>query len=283
MTSPIPLLARLSDRKEPTEAWLCDIWGVLHNGKAAFESAKVATAAFRKQGGIVVLVSNAPRPASVVATHLETFGITADAYDTIVTSGDVTRTIMQARKPAPFLHIGPDRDHGIFAGLDWLETGADDAEVLLCSGLEDDQLESPDTYRDLFVDLVGRGIPMLCANPDIKVERGHEVIYCAGALAELYTSLGGDVTYAGKPHKPVYDAALATIARIAGRDVPKSRVLAIGDGVNTDIRGAAGVGIPSVFIASAIHVDGPLTSTKLDALFAPLPFRPTAAMDALVF
>lgn len=282
MTISIPLLSNLSERPA-AQAWLCDIWGVLHNGKSAFEGAKAATAAFRKSGGIVVLVSNAPRPASVVAKHLQTFGITEASYDAIVTSGDVTRSMMQARKPVPFLHVGPDRDHGIFAGLDWPETDAANAELLLCSGLEDDQLEQPDNYRDLFVDLVGRGIPMICANPDIKVERGHEVIYCAGALAELYASLGGDVTYAGKPHKPVYDTALAAIAKLAGREIARDRVLAIGDGINTDIRGAAGAGIPSLFIASAIHVDGPLSRAKLDALFAPLPFRPAAAMDALVF
>lgn len=281
MTTPIPLLSSLSERPA-ADAWLCDIWGVLHNGKSAFEGAKAATAAFRKAGGIVVLVSNAPRPASVVARHLQTFGITADSYDAIVTSGDVTRSLMQSRAPVPFVHIGPDRDHGIFAGLDWPETDATNAELLLCSGLEDDQLETPDTYRDVFVELVGRGIPMICANPDIRVERGDEVIYCAGALAQLYASLGGDVTYAGKPHKPVYDTALATISGLAGRDIGHDRVLAIGDGINTDIRGAAGVGIPSLFIASAIHVDGPLSQAKLDALFAPLPFRPSAAMDALV-
>ncbi len=281
MTRPIPIIPRLSDWSSKPDAWLCDIWGVMHNGKTAFEDAKTACTAYRKQGGIVVLVSNAPRPAEVVAKHLETFGITGACYDAIVTSGDVTRAIMQARTPVPFLHVGPDRDLGIFAGLGWPQANEDEAELLLCSGLHDDRLESPDNYRDLFVGLTGRGVPMLCANPDIKVERGDEVVYCAGALAQLYESLGGDVTYAGKPHKPVYDAALATIARIAGREIHKDRVLAIGDGVNTDIRGAAGVGIPSLFIASAIHIDGPLTQAKLDALFAPLAFKPAAAMDGL--
>lgn len=282
MTSEIPILTRLSERAERADAWLCDIWGVMHNGKAAFDGAMAACTAFRKDGGIVVLVSNAPRPAEVVAKHLETFGIRAACYDAIVTSGDVTRSIMQSRQPVPFLHVGPDRDLGIFAGLGWPQVGEADAELLLCSGLHDDKLETPENYRDLFVDLAGRGVPMLCANPDIKVERGHEVVYCAGALAALYESLGGDVTYAGKPHKPVYDAALATIARLAGRTIANARVLAIGDGVNTDIRGAAGVGVPSLFIASAIHVDGRLTKAKLEALFAPLPFRPAAAMEGLV-
>lgn len=282
MTSTIPILARLSERADTADAWLCDIWGVMHNGKAAFDNAKSACTTYRKTGGIVVLVSNAPRPAEVVAKHLETFGITSACYDAIVTSGDVTRSIMRARKPAPFLHVGPDRDLGIFAGLGWPQVADDKAELLLCSGLHDDKLETPENYRDLFVNLAGRGVPMLCANPDIKVERGQEVVYCAGALAQLYESLGGDVTYAGKPHKPVYDAALAMIARIAGRGIARERVLAIGDGVNTDIRGAAGVGLPSLFIASAIHVDGALTKAKLDAIFASLPFRPIAAMDGLV-
>lgn len=283
MTAPIPILSRLSEYADRADAWLCDIWGVMHNGKAAFEGAKAACTTFRNEGGIVVLVSNAPRPANVVASHLETFGITGACYDAIVTSGDVTRTIMQMRAPVAFVHVGPDRDLGIFAGLDWPQVDAERAELLLCSGLHDDKLETPENYRDLFTGLVGRGVPMLCANPDIKVERGPEVVYCAGALAQLYETLGGDVTYAGKPHKPVYDAAVATIARIAGRDIDRSRVLAIGDGVNTDIRGAAGVGIASLFIASAIHVDGPLTPAKLTTLFAPLPFRPAAAMDELVF
>lgn len=283
MTRPIPLLTRLSDRADTADAWICDIWGVLHNGKAAFESAKTACATFRQQGGVVVLVSNAPRPASAVAAQLAGFGITNASYDAIVTSGDVTRTMLENRPPVPFLHVGPDRDHGIFAGLGWQETVAARAELILCSGLEDDTVDTPDTYREQFTELVGRGIPMWCANPDIKVERGHQVVWCAGALAQLYAQLGGDVTYAGKPHMPVYDTALATIARIAGRTVPASRVLAIGDGINTDIRGAAGAGIPSLFIASAIHVDGALSPEKLHALFAPLPFRPVAAMDTLAY
>lgn len=282
MTNTIPILSRLSERAASADAWLCDIWGVMHNGKAAFAEAKAACTAFRAGGGIVVLVSNAPRPASAVAAQLAGYGISDACFDLIVTSGDVARAMMQNRPRVPFVHVGPDRDHGIFAGLGWPETDAAQAELILCSGLEDDTVETPDSYRELFTELVGRGVPMLCANPDIKVERGHEVVWCAGALAQLYARLGGDVTYAGKPHMPVYDTALAEIARLAGREIPRDRVLAIGDGVNTDIRGAAGAGIASLFIASAVHVDGPLTPAKLDALFTPLGFRPVAAMDALV-
>jgi HAD superfamily hydrolase (TIGR01459 family) len=284
MQPTIPILSKLSQMPHRSDAWLCDIWGVLHNGHKAFADAVEACMRFRRAGGIVVLVSNAPRPNSVVAKQLQaTYGITNDAYDAIISSGDVARQILiNTHGSAQMLHIGPDRDVGIFEGLRIKLVEAERADLVLCSGLYDDTTETAETYRPMFASLLARGVPMLCANPDVKVERGEQIVWCAGALAALYADMGGDVTYAGKPHAPVYAVASSTIDRLAGQPIARERILAIGDGINTDIKGAAAAGIPSLFVASAIHVEGALTATKLKALFNPLPFQPLAAMSALV-
>jgi HAD superfamily hydrolase (TIGR01459 family) len=281
--APIPILERLSDRTDPTEAWLCDIWGVMHNGEAAFPDAVAACCRFRGEGGIVILVSNAPRPHHAVARQLAALGIDASCYDAIVSSGDVTREALKAQRATPMLHVGPARDHGIFEDLDLDVVAEAHAKLLLCTGLFDDTTETPETYRASFTRLVARGVPMICANPDIKVERGDRVIWCAGGLAALYEDLGGVVTYCGKPHMGIYDAAFATIDRLKRRPVPRARIVAIGDGINTDIKGAAAAGIPSVYIRSAIHMPEPLTPATLAALFAPLPMRPAAALAALAY
>ena len=279
----IPILSRLSERTAATEAWLCDIWGVMHNGRAAFADAIAACHQFRAAGGVVILISNAPRPHHVVATQLVALGIDNTCYDAILSSGDVTRDLLRARAGTPTHHIGPERDHGIFEGLGLRLVGADKAELLLCSGLFDDTAETPDTYRTTFEGQAARGVPMICANPDVHVERNGQIIWCAGGLAALYETMGGRVTYAGKPHAAVYDTAFAMIDRIAKRPIPRPHILAIGDGVNTDIKGAASVGIPSIYVQSAIHLSGALTPAALAALFDPLALRPDAAMVSLVW
>ena len=227
----------------------CDVWGVLHNGVTAYGDTIEALTAFRDQlGGKVVLVTNAPRPARDVAVRLAALNIPDTAFDHMVTSGDVTRAAVAEQKGANVYHLGPERDLGFYEGLDITLTGADDADVISCTGLFDDTSEHPDEYRARLENFVGRDLPMVCANPDIVVERGEILVWCAGALARLYSELGGKVTLAGKPYGPIYDAAL----ELAGIE-DRSRVLAIGDGLQTDIRGADNAGIDALFITDGIH------------------------------
>ncbi len=284
MTRPaIPIQSSISSIAPDSRAWLVDIWGVLHNGARAFPAACEACTTFRGRGGIVVLISNAPRPFTAVVPHLTALGVPADAYDTGITSGDVTRGLLEAWRGRRVLHIGPERDLGLFTGLDLPLVAAETAEIVVCSGLYDDTKETPADYTDLFDRLLARRLPMICANPDVKVERGGELIWCAGALAADYQARGGEVIYAGKPHLPIYERALGIIDALAGRPVSKDAVLAIGDGLETDLRGAHIAGLPSVFIASAIHAPGGLSADVLRDLFAPRPFAPIAALPALAW
>ena len=207
----------------------------------------------------------------------------ATVYDFGVTSGDVTRGMLEAWQGRAVLHIGPERDKGLFEGLDLRLVSAQEAEVALCSGLYDDNTETPESYATLFEGLLARRVPMICANPDLVVERGAQLVYCAGALAAAYAAEGGEVAYAGKPHLPIYQRTLAAISDAKGRPVPKERMLAIGDGVETDLRGAHGAGLRSVFIASAVHVPGGLSPKALADLFGKRSFAPIAAMSALVW
>lgn len=233
---------------------LCDVWGVLHNGVTGFMHARDALANFReKRGGTVVLITNAPRPSALVFDQLATLGITHDAYDAIVTSGDVSRQLLRALGQANVLHIGPERDLPLFEETN-VHLGAElAATAIVCTGLFDDTSETPDDYRDMLTRLAKRGLPMICANPDIVVERGNKLIWCAGALARLYEDLGGDVKILGKPHAPIYDAALDALSDKAGTRIDKREVLAIGDGLPTDIRGAVSQDIDVLFISGGIH------------------------------
>jgi HAD superfamily hydrolase (TIGR01459 family) len=279
----IPVLSSVRSFADSSEAWIVDIWGVMHNGARAFVPAAKACAKFRQRGGVVLLLSNAPRPFTAVVAQLDALGVPRTAYDTGVTSGDVTRAMIAPWQGRPLLHIGPARDRGLFDGfvLDHAEAGR--AEVTVCSGLYDDSKETPRDYTKLFEGLVARGVPMICANPDLVVERGDKLVYCAGALAAEYARLGGAVSYAGKPHWPVYERALGAIDHITGRRIPKNRVLAIGDGVETDLLGAHVAGLRSVFIASAVHAPDGLSPATLARLFAGRPFAPVAALAALLW
>lgn len=284
----IPVLASIEELGSRYRAWLVDIWGVMHNGHRALPGAVAATRTFRAQGGVVVLLSNSPRPSPSVQQQLRRLGVPDDAYDATVTSGDLTRHELAKRQGATVFHLGPERDRPIFDGLDVRLGPPEDAELVVCSGLFDDETEAPEDYVELLGEIAARQLPMICANPDHMVERGDRLVWCAGALAQLYERLGGPVIYAGKPHAPIYELALETISRLARADVPKDEVLAIGDGVNTDIAGAAGVGIDTVFVASGLHVPSNsgggaemLDRRHLTELFAHAKRRPLGAMRAL--
>jgi len=255
MTVTAPLLVPGLKALAPDySAILCDVWGVLHNGVAAFQAAHEALSAFRAEtGGKVVLITNAPRPAPEIRIQLARFGVPDTAYDDIVTSGDVTRDLLSAQAGKTVLHIGPERDLPIYEGLGLSFGGDNDAQVISCTGLFDDETETPDDYRARLQALVDRSVPMICANPDIVVERGDRLIWCAGALARLHEDLGGDVAILGKPHAPIYAAALNRLEALGGDSVERSRVLCVGDGLPTDIRGAVSQDLDVLFITAGIH------------------------------
>ncbi len=251
----IPIISSIGDLADGADAWLVDVWGVMHNGVAPFDNAVAACSEFRKRGGYVLLLTNAPRPADAVVGQLDRVGVARAAYDAVLTSGDVTRGLVKAWQDRRIHHVGPERDLGVFADIDVSFATSLDAEIVVCTGLIDDETETPEDYAIALKGFQRRGLVMICANPDVKVERGDRIIYCAGALGRAYEGFGGEVVYSGKPHLPIYDLAMDTVARGVGREVPKERLLAIGDGLQTDIAGASAAGIRSVFTASGIHVD----------------------------
>ena len=279
----IPILHSIAELADTADAWIVDIWGVMHNGARAFAAAGEACRRFRAGGGIVVLLSNAPRPFAAVIEQMTRLGVDPAAYDTGVTSGDATRGMIEAWAGRRLLHIGPERNLGLFAGLDVETAAAETAQGIVCSGLYDDTKETPADYAPLFDHLAARGLPMICANPDLVVERGDKLVYCAGSLAAAYAQKGGEVAYAGKPHLPIYERTFATIERLKGGRVAKARMLAIGDGVDTDLAGAHAAGLNSVFIASGVHLPGEMNERVLSHLFAGRPFTPLAALPALAW
>jgi HAD superfamily hydrolase (TIGR01459 family) len=279
----IPILASIAELAPTCDAWIVDIWGVMHNGARAFEAAGEACRRFRAGGGIVALLSNAPRPFTAVIPHMTSLGVDPTSYDTGVTSGDATRGMIEAWSGRAVLHVGPERDLGLFAGLGVRMATPEAAEAIVCSGLFDDTRETPTDYEGLFERLAARRLPMICANPDLVVERGDKLVYCAGSLAAAYAASGRKVLYAGKPHLPIYRRTFEAIDRIRGSSVERERILAIGDGVDTDLQGAHAAGLRSVFIASAVHLPGGLEANALDGLFASRPFAPIAALPALAW
>jgi HAD superfamily hydrolase (TIGR01459 family) len=293
LTAPtIPVIGSIKEIGSRYRAWLVDIWGVMHNGHRAFPRAVDAARSFRERGGIVVLLSNSPRPTPGVQEQLRRLGVPDDAYDATVTSGDLTRYELGKHKDATVFHLGPERDLPIFDGIPVKLGSAEDAELVVCSGLFDDETETPEHYIELLQKLATRRLPMICANPDHLVERGDKLVYCAGALAAIYDTMGGSVVYAGKPYAPIYELAIETISALAERSVARDEVLAIGDGVNTDIAGAASVGIDAVFVASGLHVptnsggeagEEMLDELHLAELFADANRRPLGAMRALAW
>lgn len=232
--------------------WFCDVWGVMHDGVRPFAAAADCLIRHRAAGGTVILVTNSPRSTSGVASQLNEIGVPPETYDAIVTSGEVTRALMLRHGGGRVFHLGPARDSSIFAGLDIAVTGLDEAHAVLCTGLFDDQTDSPEDYGPLLEEMRSRGLAMICANPDRIVRKGDRLLYCAGALAGIYGGIGGRVLMAGKPYAPIYDAAIAEAARLRGADIPLHAVLAIGDGPETDIRGAADYGIDALLVAEGV-------------------------------
>ncbi|MEG9861689.1 MAG: TIGR01459 family HAD-type hydrolase [Parvularculales bacterium] len=291
----ISLLAGLAGLVGRYEALLCDVWGVVHNGVRIWPEALEALIRFRAGGGVVLLLSNAPRPGEEVRAQLVAMGFPNEAIDGLLTSGDAVRVALEKQLYGPvFWHIGPARDVPLMAGLPFRQAAtSEEASFIVCSGLYDDTKETPDDYKASFGPLIKRDIPMVCANPDLIVERGDEIIYCAGALAALYETMGGRVIYFGKPHAPIYETALARVAYLAGARglaaPDKTRVLAVGDGMITDMRGAHAQGLDALFITGGILADElgetPLTPDpqRLADLCAQEGVQPIGALARLVW
>ena len=267
---------------------LSDVWGVVHNGVAAAPNACDALREFRNRGGTVVLITNAPRPGEFVQKFIDGLKVPRDSYDAIVSSGDVTRALIIERAGERVAHIGPARDIPIFEGLGAAVAPIESADYVVCSGLYDDTTEGPDDYDEIIATMLARKLPMICANPDIVVERGEHLVYCAGAIADRYSAKGGDVIYAGKPYRPIYDQAMAAAAKARGRDTAHGRVLAIGDSVRTDLKGAAAFGIDCLFVTAGIHAeelggrDNP-DATALSAMLKDAQVAPKLVMRQLVW
>lgn len=272
MTAPV-LISGLASLAGAYDALLCDIWGVIHNGREHFPEACDALAAFREHNGPVVLISNSPRPREGVIEQLDALGVPRACWSAIVTSGDVTRELLRARSPGPAWAIGPDRDAPLYEGLGLQFAGPGEASFISCTGPVDDEVEGPEDYRKDFELARARDLEMICANPDLVVQRGDRLIYCGGALAKLYEEMGGSVSMAGKPFAPIYASALAEVRRLSPPDLEAPLVLCIGDGAPTDIRGANAQGLDVLFVANGIHgadaaADGPLNPRALRDLLA---------------
>lgn len=268
---------------------LCDVWGVVHNGVTAFPGAVDALQRFRAGGGTVVLVSNAPVPKHRVAAMLESRKVPADTWDDIVSSGDIALDHVRARGFERLYEIGPqDRDRAFFKALTATSVHLDDAEAIVCTGLTDDLRESPQDYRPLLEKAYHRAIPFVCANPDLVVDVGGTLLYCAGALADMYEHMGGQVFWAGKPHLSAYETAHAKAEGLRDANVPRSKCLVIGDAIRTDMKGAENFGCDALFVASGIHrhqaMEGDTLSVqKLASLFPPGTPPALAAMAGLAW
>lgn len=265
MTSALPSISGLADIAGRYDAILSDVWGVVHNGVAAFPTAVDALREYRKAGGKVVFITNAPRPSAPIIAMLDELGVTRDSYDAIVSSGDATRTMIAKYRGKAIHHVGPPTaDDLLYEGLDLRRTGPEEAEAVVVTDLDTDD-DTPEMYRKRAEFWLSRKLPMICANPDRVVEHGDKIIYCGGALGDLYAAMGGMVLMAGKPYQPIYEQAFQLAEEAVGRPLDKARVLAIGDSVRTDATGAAQFGVDLLFITGSIH------AAELDAFGKPDP------------
>lgn len=282
-----PILSQAGPLLERYGVIFCDVWGVVHNGVTAFEGACRALETFRAGGGTVILVSNAPVPKQRVADTLESRHVPQSAWDEIVSSGDIALAHVQKRGFTRLYCIGPqDRDQALFGALTARSVPLRESEAIICTGLTDDRHEKPDDYRGLLEEALTLRLPFVCANPDLVVDVGGALLYCAGAIADLYAHMGGAVYWAGKPHLNSYETAHHRAEALRDENVPRGKILIIGDSLRTDMKGAETFGSDALFIASGIHrhetMDGISLSAKgLADLFVPGSPPAIAAMAEL--
>ncbi|PXW65925.1 TIGR01459 family HAD-type hydrolase [Methylobacterium sp. B4] len=291
---PVPTLRHFEDVAERYDLILCDVWGVLHDGTRGHAAAGEALIRFRGLPGArprrVILVSNAPRPWQGVQKILDGYGVPREAYDAILTSGDLTRRLIAEHPGERIYHLGPERDAPVFDGLDLTLVPGTEAQRIVCTGLFDDDAETAEDYRAALADFRARDVPMICANPDLVVERDRKLIPCAGLIAQAYAAIGGSVVYAGKPYRPIYETALAMAGELDGLPAPEvSRTVAVGDAIRTDIAGASACGIPSILVARGIHAEELGVTAEHHSLgdiadwLAAQPVRPGAVIERLVW
>ncbi|WP_404862738.1 TIGR01459 family HAD-type hydrolase [Georhizobium sp. MAB10] len=257
-------IENLASLHQGYDAVLSDVWGVLHNGVVAWPDACEALSRARADGLSVVLITNSPRPHKEVILQLDGIGVPRGAYDRIVTSGDVTRKLIEAG-PKKVFFLGLDRDLTLLEGLGVEVVDKDEAQAVVCTGPYDDENDKPDDYRDMFAPWVERDVPFICANPDLIVERGDRLVLCAGALAAVYSEMGGETRITGKPYPAMYDAALAFVSELKP-DVAAPRAIAIGDGLPTDVKGAQDYGLDLLYIANGIHARDYAEAGRIDAV-----------------
>jgi HAD superfamily hydrolase (TIGR01459 family) len=284
-----PILNAAGDLLSRYDVLFCDVWGVVHDGLNAFTGACAALKTFRAKGGTVVLVSNAPVPKARVAAMLDSRNVPQDAWDDIVSSGDIALDHVAKRGFERLYCIGPyDRDQALFKALSAQPVPLDGAQAIICTGLNDDRREVPEDYRPILAKAKKLGIPFVCANPDLLVDVGGALYYCAGALADIYEHMGGEVYWAGKPHLSAYETAHQKAEALRNCNVPRAKCLVIGDAIRTDLKGAQNFGCDALFVASGIHrheaMDGTaLSSAKLAALFPAGTPSALGAMKELVW
>jgi len=277
-----PIIANAGPLLERYDVLFCDVWGVVHNGRSPYGEGCAALQRFRDGGGTVILVSNAPRTAGVVRSILDEKGVPYGISDAIVPSGDLARAYARRQGFRQVHHIGPDRDLDVFEGSGLERVSLSEAEAIFCTGLQRDREETGEDYRDRLAPAARKGLNLICANPDLVVDVGGVLLPCAGSIAKVYEELGGDVFWAGKPFAPAYQSAAEFAAKLRGQAVDKSRILAIGDAVRTDIAGAVEFGIDALFIGQGIHrdavmADGEIVEAALAELFAGQPLAVAAA------
>ena len=291
------LLRGLAGLADGYDVILCDVWGVLHNGLTAFQKAAAALSRFRAKGGKVVLITNSPNPSRIVVAQLDRLRVSRDAYDAIVSSGDVTVSLLIDRAGAGLFRLGPPEETALFDevlarhGAALRLVPLKQAQFVLCTGLVDPWRETPEDYDAILAAMHARRLELICANPDIVVEDGGRLFYCAGAIAERYAAAGGKVIQAGKPFAPIYARALELAREPDNITIRPSRVLVIGDAMHTDIKGAHTQGFDSVFVTSGIHrkeLHGGAQDAALDAaafrqFLDASDFAPTAAIPELVW
>lgn len=250
---PVQILQSLADISADYDAIFCDLWGCYHNGLEPYAAAVAACQTYRNAGGRVILLTNAPRPAPSVKQMLDRMGAPEDSYDDIVSSGSTCQAALASGRHGDRLHyVGPGRDTHMLSDLGLAPVPLDEASAVLVTGLRDDTTEGPDDYADEIADWVARGLTVLCANPDFIVDRGEQRLWCAGALAERHAEAGGTVVWFGKPHLPVYDRCHEVLAGITGVETPKTRILAVGDGIRTDVPGGIAAGLDTIFVTGGL-------------------------------
>lgn len=264
--SPPPIITQSRDLLARYDVVFCDVWGVIHDGFQAYPGAVRALTAFRRQGGTVVLVSNAPVPAHRVARMLADRNVDPQSYDEIVSSGAIALEHVSAMNYHSVYAIGPrDRDAAFMEKLTAATVPLAQAQAIVCTGLNNDRTETVADYAAVLEGGIDLGLPFVCANPDLVVDVGGQHFVCAGALGEAYAALGGEVFWAGKPHPSAYETAHVKANEIRQADVPKSRILAIGDAIRTDLKAAEGAGVDALFVTSGIHRAETMTGAAIDA------------------